>query len=194
MKIEEPQTENIKKIIEQFKNKKVLVIGDIMLDKSIIGGVSRISPEAPVQVVKVTAESFAPGGAANVANNISGLGGKSFTNIHADETARALNTINPTFFRFRTLNILDNTPLKEEVDAGTFQLLTPLEILREQRRIISQLDHSLTSKFRNDHISNYTSIRSNHIGQDREKILAHLDELIASPEVAKWKHKELEHM
>lgn len=78
MKIEEPQTENLIKIIEQFKNKKVLVIGDIMLDKSIIGNVSRISPEAPVQVVKVTAESFAPGGAANVANNLSGLGGKSF--------------------------------------------------------------------------------------------------------------------
>ena len=65
-------------IIEQFKNKKILVIGDVMLDKSIWGEVSRISPEAPVQVVNVLKESYAPGGAANVANNIAALGAKSF--------------------------------------------------------------------------------------------------------------------
>jgi rfaE bifunctional protein kinase chain/domain len=70
--------EKLLRVIEQFKNKKILVIGDVMLDKYIIGDVSRISPEAPVQVVKVTAEGFAPGGAANVANNLSALGGSSF--------------------------------------------------------------------------------------------------------------------
>src|SRR3989338_596973 len=62
-------------IIEMFKGKKVLVIGDIMLDKYIRGDVSRISPEAPVQVVNVEKEDFVPGGAANVATNIAGLGG-----------------------------------------------------------------------------------------------------------------------
>src|SRR3989338_70665 len=62
-------------IIEMFKGKKVLVIGDIMLDKYIRGDVSRISPEAPVQVVNVEKEDFVPGGAAHVATNIAGLGG-----------------------------------------------------------------------------------------------------------------------
>ena len=61
------------KILEQFKNKKILVIGDIMLDKYIWGDVSRISPEAPVQVVNVLKEDYAPGGAANVASNASAL-------------------------------------------------------------------------------------------------------------------------
>ena len=46
------------KILEQFKNKKILVIGDIMLDKYIWGDVSRISPEAPVQVVNVMRETY----------------------------------------------------------------------------------------------------------------------------------------
>jgi len=69
---------NLIRIIEQFKNKKILVIGDIMLDKYIWGDVSRISPEAPVQVVNVVKESYAPGGAANVANNIAALNAKSF--------------------------------------------------------------------------------------------------------------------
>ncbi len=62
-------------ILEQFKNKNILVIGDIMLDKYIWGNVSRISPEAPVQVVRVEKESYAPGGAANVANNVAALQG-----------------------------------------------------------------------------------------------------------------------
>ena len=62
--------------IEKFKDKNILVIGDVMLDKSIWGDVERISPEAPVQVVEVTEESYSPGGAANVANNIAALGSK----------------------------------------------------------------------------------------------------------------------
>ena len=66
------------KIITQFKNKKIIVVGDIMLDKYIWGDVTRISPEAPVPVVSVQAESYAPGGAANVANNIAALGSSSY--------------------------------------------------------------------------------------------------------------------
>ncbi len=66
------------KILEKFSNKKILVIGDIMLDKYIWGDVLRISPEAPVQVVNVLRETYEAGGAANVANNISALGGKAF--------------------------------------------------------------------------------------------------------------------
>lgn len=66
------------KILDNFKNKKILVVGDIMLDKYIWGDVSRISPEAPVQVVNVTRETYEPGGASNVANNIAALDGKAF--------------------------------------------------------------------------------------------------------------------
>ncbi len=63
-------------IISSFKNKNILIIGDIILDRYIFGRVSRISPEAPVPVVDVMRESFLLGGAANVANNIIALGGK----------------------------------------------------------------------------------------------------------------------
>ena len=70
--------QHLLKILEQFNNKKILVIGDIMLDKYIWGEVSRISPEAPVQVVNVLRESYAPGGASNVATNAAALNGKVF--------------------------------------------------------------------------------------------------------------------
>ncbi|MGO9950653.1 MAG: D-glycero-beta-D-manno-heptose-7-phosphate kinase [Dissulfurispiraceae bacterium] len=64
------------RIIGSFKDKKILIIGDIILDRYIFGKVNRISPEAPVPVVDVVRESFLLGGAANVANNIIALGGK----------------------------------------------------------------------------------------------------------------------
>jgi D-beta-D-heptose 7-phosphate kinase/D-beta-D-heptose 1-phosphate adenosyltransferase len=64
------------KIIRKFSGVRILVVGDIMLDRFIWGGVSRISPEAPVPVVVVDKETFLLGGAANVVNNIHSLGGK----------------------------------------------------------------------------------------------------------------------
>jgi len=64
--------------LENFKEKNILIIGDIMLDKYIFGKVDRISPEAPVQVVEVKKENYLPGGAANVANNIAALNANAF--------------------------------------------------------------------------------------------------------------------
>ncbi len=63
-----------KKTILNFKKTSVLVVGDLMLDEFIWGEVTRISPEAPVPVVWVKKESFMPGGASNVANNLRNLG------------------------------------------------------------------------------------------------------------------------
>jgi hypothetical protein len=125
---------------------------------------------------------------------ILGLGGKKWTKIHADETAQVLNAVNPNFFRFRTLNIMINAPLKEDIDNKTFEILSPLEILKEERLIIAQLSISLTSALRNDHVSNYTYIQSDNIGKDKERILEILDGLINNPDVAKWKHKNLRRM
>ncbi|MDD3051335.1 MAG: D-glycero-beta-D-manno-heptose-7-phosphate kinase [Candidatus Cloacimonetes bacterium] len=62
------------KIFSNFRNKRILIIGDVMLDHYLWGKVDRISPEAPVPVVQVTKEEYRLGGAANVANNISALG------------------------------------------------------------------------------------------------------------------------
>ena len=68
----------IKQIVSNFKNANVLVVGDLILDEFIWGEVSRISPEAPVPVVWVKRESFMPGGASNVANNLRSLGANTF--------------------------------------------------------------------------------------------------------------------
>jgi D-beta-D-heptose 7-phosphate kinase/D-beta-D-heptose 1-phosphate adenosyltransferase len=57
-------------IFQSFSSKRMLVVGDLMLDEFIWGNVKRISPEAPVPVVEVERESYFPGGAANVARNL----------------------------------------------------------------------------------------------------------------------------
>ena len=62
--------------IEKFKNTKVLVLGDVMIDAYLFGKVERISPEAPVPVVAVTHKENRLGGAANVAVNLVALGAK----------------------------------------------------------------------------------------------------------------------
>ena len=70
-----PRTEQVLPIIESsFDHKTILVVGDVMLDRHITGSVSRISPEAPVPVVRVRSRTSTPGGAGNVALNLAGLG------------------------------------------------------------------------------------------------------------------------
>ena len=61
-------------LLQRFQHTRVLVIGDLMLDHYIWGDVTRISPEAPVPVVRVVRETQTAGGAANVALNLSALG------------------------------------------------------------------------------------------------------------------------
>ncbi|MDW8434217.1 MAG: D-glycero-beta-D-manno-heptose-7-phosphate kinase [Aquificaceae bacterium] len=69
--------ERVQEILESFKNLRILVVGDVILDRYLFGSVERISPEAPVPVVDVQREESRLGGAGNVANNLASLGVKS---------------------------------------------------------------------------------------------------------------------
>ena len=71
-----PPIPNIRAVLERFSGVRALVVGDVMLDRYIWGRVERISPEAPVPIVRVTDESLRAGGAGNVITNIRALGGQ----------------------------------------------------------------------------------------------------------------------
>lgn len=78
-------------LIRAFARKKVLVLGDLMLDEYLFGRVSRISPEAPVPVVEVDSERLMLGGAANVSWNIRRLGGRALpVGVVGRDRARAV--------------------------------------------------------------------------------------------------------
>ena len=99
--------EVICKIEQEWPHKRLLVLGDVMLDKYIWGDVGRISPEAPVPVVRATHQSEQPGGAANVAMNLAKLGAGvvlvGFTGGDPDEQILSANLrsngIDPAFVR-----------------------------------------------------------------------------------------------
>ncbi len=71
-----PSVSGARSVFARARGRKILVVGDLMLDEWIWGTVSRISPEAPVPVVAVTGHSFTLGGAGNVANNLRALGAR----------------------------------------------------------------------------------------------------------------------
>lgn len=82
-------------LLEKFSKVKVLVIGDVMLDRYCWGSVGRISPEAPVPVVSLNQTTLAAGGAANVAANVAGLGAIPFLVgiVGVDAEAKLLSTV-----------------------------------------------------------------------------------------------------
>ena len=63
----------LRHIIKDIQNKKILVLGDIMLDQYIYGSVDRISPEAPIPIINIENNSYSIGGAGNVLKNLSSL-------------------------------------------------------------------------------------------------------------------------
>ena len=81
--------------LDLLKDGNVLVIGDVVLDKYIHGNVSRVSPEAPVPVLKPQSEEVRLGGAANVASNVSSLGSKVFLQgvVGKDDNAKELKAL-----------------------------------------------------------------------------------------------------
>ncbi len=85
------QYKRFQELLRQFSEKRLIVVGDVMLDTYIWGNVSRISPEAPVPIVATERTEFRPGGAANVAFNLRSLGaevllvGISGTDLAADQ-------------------------------------------------------------------------------------------------------------
>jgi len=117
--------ERLLEILRGFPEKRVLVIGDIMLDKTIIGDVSRISPEAPVPIVNIKKEIYELGGAANVAANIASLGGNVslFGFVGKDDNAKIVSDI----LNEKKINhFLDEnsiTTLKLRIRSGNHQLL-----------------------------------------------------------------------
>lgn len=84
--------QHLRAFVPQLRGRRVVVIGDIMLDEYVRGEVSRISPEAPVPVLEVRSHDWRLGGAANAANGIQALGGAATLvgAVGKDETATTL--------------------------------------------------------------------------------------------------------
>lgn len=117
---------------EQFAGLAVLVIGDAMLDRHLLGKVTRISPEAPVPVIRVEGERCSPGGAANVAASVAALGCRvTFASIVGTDPAGALLQTRLAEMGVSELKLADGlgvrTVCKTRVIAGGYQQLLRLD-------------------------------------------------------------------
>lgn len=129
-------------LLSKFAGRKVLVIGDVMLDKYVLGDVKRISPEAPVQVVNVKEEKYLPGGAANVAVNIASL--------------KARPYLIGVMGRDSAGDILQSELKKQHIDANLFKEDRPTT---QKVRIVARSQQLLRADYESDA----------SIGRDMEK-------------------------
>ena len=97
--------------LPSFENARVLVVGDVMLDRYWFGDVNRISPEAPVAVLKVERVEERPGGAANVARNIAALGAHAtlLSVVGEDEAGACLEKLLSEYSNLTALLHRDNS-------------------------------------------------------------------------------------
>lgn len=132
----------VKSLIPQLQKQRILVLGDLMLDEFIWGSVDRISPEAPVPVVQVTRESAFPGGAANVARNLSKFGAEVIVGGmigHDANGTKLLNSLGESNISTDAVITVDdfNTIVKTRIIAQHQQMV---RVDREKKRKITQAE------------------------------------------------------
>jgi D-glycero-beta-D-manno-heptose-7-phosphate kinase len=120
-------------VLSRLQGRIVLIIGDVMLDHFVIGRVDRISPEAPVPVVRFEHEDFRLGGAANVASNVVALGGRAHLAgvVGADQESRRLRDA------LTRLNI-DTDGLVEDGDRCTTR---KLRVVTTRNQQVARVDY-----------------------------------------------------
>lgn len=132
----------LESILAAIQNMRILVAGDVMLDNYIWGDATRISPEAPVPVVRVSHETFSAGGAANVALNIAALGGHAtlFGWIGDDANGRKLEEI----LSAKGVEIVDGTVSPRHETITKTRVLCNRQQLCRLDRELNPEDYALT--------------------------------------------------
>ncbi|MGA8571517.1 MAG: radical SAM protein [Desulfobaccales bacterium] len=107
-----------------------------------------------------------------------GLGGRALWRVHAQETAAALNEINPDFIRLRTLSILYGSPLYQDYQEGRFQRPTDLEMAREVQLFLESL-RGITSVVVSDHFRNLLPEVEGTLPRDQGRMLAAVEKFLS---------------
>ena len=165
--------EVVQQIEQQWSKLRLLVVGDVMLDKYIWGEVGRISPEAPVPIVRATHQSEQPGGAANVAMNISRLGASAVLVGFAgsDENGRTLNAC-----------LRKNGIQPALVESSGFPTITKLRILGGRQQMLRLDSERLGPRSPADY-DRLLSSAMQHLGNVHAVVLSDYAKGVLSPEV-----------
>ncbi|WP_024303764.1 D-glycero-beta-D-manno-heptose-7-phosphate kinase [Pseudogulbenkiania sp. MAI-1] len=142
------------KLADTLADARVLVVGDVMLDRYWFGDVSRISPEAPVPVAKIGRMEERAGGAANVARNIAGLGGRAtiLSVVGDDEAASALERLMDA----------DGIATSFKRDAGISTTIKLRVVARQQQLIRLDFEDAPSHEILADKLDEYAAIVAEH--------------------------------
>lgn len=109
---------------------------------------------------------------------ISGLGGKKLLKEHAIDSATAISEMGPDFFALLTLIILDETPMKKQLDSGEFELLSPHEVMLELKLMLENTELE-SCVFRANHASNYVPLKG-ILNRDKKILLEQVNASLQS--------------
>jgi len=114
-----------------------------------------------------------------------GAGGRALSREHAQESARVVNSIAPRFISTLVMTPAPGTPLADTDAAGGFDHMDPVELALELREFVGGLDLQ-GSVFRSNHASNWLALAGT-LPKDKDRLMAALDEVLASPEAAQFR-------
>ncbi|MCX5845784.1 MAG: radical SAM protein [Deltaproteobacteria bacterium] len=165
-----------RKSVEEFK-----MLKEAGLSRIHIGMESGYDPLLKLIRKGVTASEHIEGGRRIMEAGISlceyvmpGLGGDRWSNEHAEETAKAINQINPDFVRLRSLHVVKGTDLFEMMLRGDFNPIGEEDVLKEIRKFIENLD-GIETTIVSDHILNLIEELNGKLPEDKEKLLGIID-------------------
>ena len=148
---------------ERLAGARVLVVGDVMLDRYWFGDVNRISPEAPVPVVLVKRTDERPGGAANVARNITALDGAAtlLAVVGNDEAATSLERL----LREERGLSLERRDVARDVRRAARAFLASLHVHHRHRRLGRDAAHVAEPVAVEHHVARDQHARAREVGQ-----------------------------
>jgi D-beta-D-heptose 7-phosphate kinase/D-beta-D-heptose 1-phosphate adenosyltransferase len=145
MRAGKAERQELLRTIARFQGRRVLVVGDLMLDQYVRGSVGRISPEAPVPVVRVTGESHVPGGAGNVVNNLASLGAAVSVMGVVGEDSAAARLLED--FRGRGVNVAGVCADRERQTTQKCRVIAERQqVVRFDRETSGPLSHSTEAR------------------------------------------------
>lgn len=105
---------------------------------------------------------------------ISGLGGRALWEEHAIETGKVISRMSPSYVGLLTLMVENGAELYDDIQSGSFELLTPEEVIKETKLLMENINVQKKCVFRSNHASNYLSLRGD-LPKDKSAMLAQID-------------------
>ncbi|MFA5536991.1 MAG: radical SAM protein [Bacillota bacterium] len=180
----------LRKSLEELQELRKLGLG--ILYMGLESGSDQILKEikkgvTPEQMIEAGQKAVASGLPLSI-TVISGLGGRRNWREHAIKTGQVLSAIDPHYVGLLTLMLVEGTEMKNQVDRGQMELLSPDEIMLETKLMLENMDVS-NCVFRSNHASNYVSLRGT-LPHDKDSLINDIDRILADGDFS-YRHELL---